>query len=710
VTAALGATALFAPGAANAANFEVNTTADHATDPAPACQPLSSETDCTLRDAVSDANSNPGDDTITFASGVTGTITLDSEQGQININANGGGLAINGPGAGTLEVSADDNSRIFNVYTGSYPVSISGLSFTHGYSGGGDGGALYTSGGTNVTVADSVFRNNVASDGGAGGAIGANGALTVTGSQFQGNSSTYDNGGAIFSQNPLNVRNSTISGNSADQNGGGIASFGKYAQMDIRNTTISDNSARSGGGIGVFQLYKYSEGSPNNVKHALKSQIVDTTISGNKAPEGGGGLNVGWLGDGDHFTVTHSTISGNDAQTGDATGLGGGVKFGNPYYSVRNGGEGYGAPVDGEFHAIDSTISGNTADLGGGVATGSTYDGEERSAPANETRPVIGPDGSVEFENSTIASNNASSGGGVYLNGYDSTPYDQSGPTYDSPTIALTSTILADNTAGGAPNDAARADGSQSGGLDTTFSLVENPGGVPVQKSPAGSTLIGVDPQLGGLANNGGATQTQLPAVTSPVVDQGKAPARLDGDQRGHVRTVDSSGVANAASGDGTDIGAVETDSPPQQQQAGVAPSQAVLGDRTPPKIGLKVPKQLSIQQLIDGFNVRVSCNEVCSMTFRLFGSAPTGTLHSSGYNFRLLNRKIKRKAGTRKVHLKPCVAGSSSKRRTHVCRKRITAALFAKPQKTFKVKLIVAAKDNAGNVSHKKKFIRVHR
>jgi hypothetical protein len=122
------------------------------------------------------------------------------------------------------------------------------------------------------------------------------------------------------------------------------------------------------------------------------------------------------------------------------------------------------------------------------------------------------------------------------------------------------------------------------------------------------------------------------------------------------------------------------------------------------------VPRSLSIEQLIRGFNVTVSCSEPCSMTFRVFGSAPTGTLHSAGYNFRLLNRKIGRKAGSRKVHLRPCVTGASSRGRTHVCRKRITAALYAKPQKTFKVKLIVAAKDKAGNISHVKRFIRIHR
>src|ERR687889_1727755 len=64
---ALGAAALAAP-AAPAATFQVTTTADA---PEGACGAV-----CTLRDAIGAANTTPGADTITFASSVTGTITL----------------------------------------------------------------------------------------------------------------------------------------------------------------------------------------------------------------------------------------------------------------------------------------------------------------------------------------------------------------------------------------------------------------------------------------------------------------------------------------------------------------------------------------------------------------------------------------------------------------------------------------------------------
>jgi hypothetical protein len=62
--------------------------------------------------------------------------------------------------------------------------------------------------------------------------------------------------------------------------------------------------------------------------------------------------------------------------------------------------------------------------------------------------------------------------------------------------------------------------------------------------------ILGVDPQLGPLADNGGPTQTMLPAATSPVIGKGAAkvskPPKTD--QRGKPRV-----IAGRA-----DIGAVE--------------------------------------------------------------------------------------------------------------------------------------------------------
>jgi hypothetical protein len=161
----------------------------------------------------------------------------------------------------------------------------------------------------------------------------------------------------------------------------------------------------------------------------------------------------------------------------------------------------------------------------------------------------------LELANSTIASNTAAvTGGGLYLGSYS---YDSG---FGSATVPVNSTIVAGNTAAGSANDLDQANNSTGGAFNLSFSLAQTTGDAPVTQTPAGSSIIGADPQLGGLANNGGPTLTMLLAPTSPAVDKGFAPTGLTTDQRGDPRTIDLS-AANAQ--DGTDIGAVEIPVPP---------------------------------------------------------------------------------------------------------------------------------------------------
>ncbi len=78
-----------------------------------------------------------------------------------------------------------------------------------------------------------------------------------------------------------------------------------------------------------------------------------------------------------------------------------------------------------------------------------------------------------------------------------------------------------------------------------------------------GSNLLGVDPQLGPLGDNGGPTQTMAIAATSPAVNKGAGV--LTTDQRGQPRPVAYPGVpfSAAAGANGADIGAFELQAPP---------------------------------------------------------------------------------------------------------------------------------------------------
>jgi CSLREA domain-containing protein len=552
--ATLGATAVLAANA-EAATYIVNSTADGAPG---TCSPSPTPGVCTLRDAVTEANGTGEADTVDL-SGVSGAITLDPAIGVIDIT-DPGGLNINGPGPGTLTVSGGNATEIFQINPGAGDVSISGLTLTAGSSTT-DGGAIRNTGApltlTNVTisgntaaedgggvysespltVSGSTITGNTAGRGGGiaqlgkyatvaienstisgntaatGGGIFSNFAeVSISGSHVQNNQATGEGGGGIAAfAGSLSLTGSTISGNTSAQGGGGIFSLTKYGTT-IDSSTISNNTATDGGGLDILGLF----GSGQN-----PVLVQGSTISGNRAPNGAG-IEIGYAEGSTPVTVMASTISGN---------LGGPDSFG--------GGVLIAGGLNSPFELVNSTISGNSATDGGGVSLG--YGGGP---------PLLGPGGSIGFDNSTIAQNTAeNSGGGIYLGQYDL------GLGYESGTAAINSTIVADNTAGGAPNDLFRPPSSTSGGFNDTFSLIENPGNAPLLSSQA--LITGVDPQLGTLANNGGPTQTMLPSNTSPVIDQGIAQAGLTADQRGEPRTVNN-GKAQPPGGDGTDIGAVE--------------------------------------------------------------------------------------------------------------------------------------------------------
>jgi CSLREA domain-containing protein len=518
---AVGAFVL-APSAAQATDFEVNTLNDGAPDPSPGACTIDAD-GCTLREAINDSNVSGTDDNITFLAGLTGTITLD--QGPLIVTRSSyNSTTITGPGADDLYIDGDGLSLVFDAADTGPGLTISGLTIGNGYDD--VAGGLYVQEGEDVTLSDSTVTGNTAT--GAedkyeffgGGGITNRGELLVEDSLITENYANsyipqmgppfpWGGGGGINNLGALTVTGSVIDGNGSSQLGGGILSgISKYpSSMTISDTTISNNGAPNGGGIAGFDFFT-SVGSSDN-------QITNSTITGNFA-EFGGGVGFKYLGGSRHWQISHSTIADNTAYED-----GGGIGFG---------------AVAGTFELVDSTISGNDAyDDGGGAYV---------SSAAQKYQ-----DG-LQFNNSTIASNTAvEDGGGLYLDYTD---------TYDSPAaVPLFSTIVGNNSSSAGLNDLAEGidiDPSE-GAFDLSFSLVRAPGNATITETPPGSNLLGVDPQLGPLANNGGLTETHLPSVNSPAVDRGSAPGNLTTDQRGDARTVDT-GAPNA--NDGTDMGSVE--------------------------------------------------------------------------------------------------------------------------------------------------------
>ncbi|MEI7855798.1 MAG: hypothetical protein WCJ06_18985, partial [Planctomycetota bacterium] len=139
-----------------------------------------------LRQAIIDANTTPGNDIINFSSSPVTIITLASALPNI-INAS---TVITGGTAGTVTINVLNNSSItIDANKGNFNIfSIA------------SGGNLSISG------------------------------VTVTGAN------TSDTGGAFNNAGTLNISNSTLSGNSSGGNGGGISNSGT---LTVTNSTIS---------------------------------------------------------------------------------------------------------------------------------------------------------------------------------------------------------------------------------------------------------------------------------------------------------------------------------------------------------------------------------------------------------------------------------------------------------------------------------------
>ena len=522
---------LFAPGA-QAATFNVTSLAD---DGSPG----------TLRTAIRSANLTPGADTVTFASGLSGTIQLNATDGAIEINSDS--LDIQGPGASQLTVRGSGNERLFTLYHFDDPdqkVTFAGLTLTGGNQDGSgsdpssSGGAISSdddaagfAAGT-VEIDSSILTGNHAdADGGAFYTYYSQ--LVIRDSQITNNSAGQDGGGVLLyganqtlnGDDALTVVNSRITGNTAGGAGGGINDDEPYGNVVLQGATIANNTSYDGGGGAKL----YSDDSTGG-GNATDITIQGSTFSGNTAGTAthdsyGGGLSLYGHDETNRVTVSGSTFADNTASAG-----GGGVMA-----------WGTGAPVTIE----NSTFTGNSA----GDQT-SAYDGGGAISSYNtEDLPRT-------VRNSTIVGNtSAAEGGGISRNNDDNSSYP--GPDV----FRLSSTIVSGNHAGTTGPDLADQDGTTpSGSFDVGFSIIGSTAGATVTENPAGSNQIGVDPQLGPLADNGGPTQTFLPALTSPAVDAGIANG-LTTDQRGLARTADISAVPNRAGSDGTDIGSTEIQS-----------------------------------------------------------------------------------------------------------------------------------------------------
>jgi CSLREA domain-containing protein len=238
---AAGAFAL-AP-AAHAATITVNTTDDELSVP--------TDGDCSLREAITAANTNAavdgctsgaaGEDTVvvpagTFTLAVAGTGEDAAATGDLDLTES---AVVRGASAETTIVDGADLDRVFDVTAAGATARLEDLTVRNGSVA--DGAGIRNAG--TLTLLRVAVSQNQAT-GNAGGILNAAPAamLTVTGSTLSGNTSGQTGGGLGTEGGTVTVRNSTISGNQAECSGGGIA-LANGTTATLNNATIADNVA-----------------------------------------------------------------------------------------------------------------------------------------------------------------------------------------------------------------------------------------------------------------------------------------------------------------------------------------------------------------------------------------------------------------------------------------------------------------------------------
>jgi hypothetical protein len=427
----------------------------------------------------------------------------------------------------------------------------SGLASAPGGASGSGGGIANEIGGV-LNITDSLISTNGTGQGGPGadGIHGIGGAFCVSA-----------NGG------------DGAAGASAGQ-GGGIYNAG---QATITGTTIDSNfTGRGGTGGNGGQGADFHAGDPNNPSadpQTAGGKGGNGGIGGNDGPAaaggtGGGGLANAWLGT---LTLTDSTVSNNNTGAGgNGGGAGDGGASGNTTGGAADadsghGGNGGGGGLGGGLLSYGSAVTlsnvtftqnvtgdGGAGGSGGGDADASlgggsgNYGGYGGAIWASESS-ANGSVDSLSFTNVTIADNSLGAGGpagsdprfpgspgqrgrgAAMIMGYNA--------TFDE-----TNTLVANNgvPAQGDTNCYETSGGETGGEIDD--------GGGNLSYPDTSCPGINVDPLLGALTNNGGLTQTMLPAVNSPALNV--ASCALSTDQRGEPRP-ETGGTA-------CDIGAVE--------------------------------------------------------------------------------------------------------------------------------------------------------
>ncbi|MCC6466424.1 MAG: right-handed parallel beta-helix repeat-containing protein [Planctomycetes bacterium] len=528
-----------------------------------------------LRQAITDANAASGEDTIVFAGGVTGTITLASPLPVVN--SAGGVLTITGPGRTMLTISGANTYRVFETGLASW-LNISALTIANGRAplSGSDayGGGIYSAG---TLVLYNVAINNCS-------AVGADSA--------SGNGGNARGGGIYHTHAAanLNITNSQLSGctavggNSTAMMGGGGAEgggiylnsgSGTFLQLTISNCDATGGNGDSGGsalGGGLHLRYGVT------LTDGVITGCDTTGGSGGTLTSGtaqGGGLYASTPGTFGNVTLTNVTVSSCNATvsaggtipvSAQGAAVWAGASSGAPTLeltrcliencdstgqasSLANAG---GVYLGTTANLLDSRITGCASLAGTTPANGGGFLFSAAQALSVQRCTVDGNSGggahvqnatTATLTNCTLSGNSGGLGAGLLcessvvsvtfstVTANTATGTNTGGVHRASGSVTLQGCIVAANTtATGAPDiggTVSNGGNNLVGVQDGAAAFVNGVNGCKV-----GSAATPLNPQLAALANNGGRTPTHALQPASPAVDAGGSTGVPATDQR----------------------------------------------------------------------------------------------------------------------------------------------------------------------------------
>ena len=449
------------------------------------------------------------------------------------------------------------------------------------------GGGILNKGGrvtlTNVVVescqalgkGDSVINDHTTLDAVGGGlaSLGATGNVSITDSKLAGNTAAGGNGGNFNNGSGSNARGGSIyfEGGTLNINGSRIdksaANGGNGGNQDQNGQTNGGfGGTAQGGGVWVG----------GGTVSINKTTFEGTVAKGGNSGTGGNGSEPAGPADGGGlYSLGNVKVTNSTFHMAGATGGNSGNTFGSTCLGGHTSGDAGGARggaifADGGSLIINTATFANNFATGGnggngGQTNGGLNCGMHGAGGLAYGGAITNNAATVNIKHATISLNNAKAGNtGVNQGGANKPPRPAAegtggGIRVGPANVTLENTIVAGNTAAngtgdinGAPTPGPNVDGTVTSNGHNLLGVATDAGGF-------GGTgdKTGANPMLVALANNGGPTRTMALSAGSAAIDAGVA-AGATFDQRGLPRTVNDPGVANAATSDGTDIGAFE--------------------------------------------------------------------------------------------------------------------------------------------------------